>query len=149
VLSPQAIRLAVTVERENFVALFDCLTGKVFRLEGHRDFVSGLDFSPDGSLLATGSMDGSIRLWRSSDGACVGVLPGHLQDTTDVAFSPDGRTLASVGERESVKLWHLPTLREVFSQPLTHAGRSLQFSPDGKRLTVNTDADKLLILEAP
>jgi WD40 repeat protein len=94
-------------------------------------------------------MDGTIRLWRTRDGASAGMLPGHLEETTEVAFSPDGRTLASIGEEESLKLWQLPTLREVFLLPLPHAGHHLQFSPDGKRLAVNTDADKLLILEAP
>ncbi len=96
-----------------------------------------------------GSMDGTIRLWRTADGVAAGFLPGHLEDVDDLAFSPDGRTLASVCQRESLKLWHLPTLREVFSEALPHAGRHLRFSPDGKRLVVNTDEDKLLILEAP
>jgi WD40 repeat protein len=148
-LSPHGKYLAVCVERENFVSLFDCTTGKYFSLAGHHDFVSGLAFSPDNSTLATGSMDGNIRLWRTSDGACLGVLPGHLEETTDVAFSPDGRTLASVGQLESLKFWHLPTMREVFSEALPHAGHHLQFSPDGKRLAVNTDENQLLILEAP
>ena len=148
-LSPLGKYLAVCVERENSVSLFDCTTGKCFSLAGHHDFVSGLAFSPDNSTLATGSMDGNIRLWRTSDGAGLGILPGHLEETTDVAFSPDGRTLASVGQLESLKLWHLPTMREVFSEALPHAGHHVQFSPDGKRLAVNTAENKLLILEAP
>ena len=148
-LSPRGKFLAVSVEREDTVWLFDCGSGSLLHLAGHHDFVSGLDFSPDGATLASGSMDGTIRLWHTADGACIGVLPGHLQETTDVSFSPDGRTLASVAQEESLKLWHLPTLREVFSQTLPHAGEHLRFSPDGKHLVVNTEDQKLLILEAP
>ena len=149
VLSPHGEFLAVSTEHENAVQLFACASGKKFLLEGHHDFVSGLAFSPDGAMLATGSMDSTIHLWHTTDGTAAGFLPGHLDEVTDLAFSPDGRTLASVDQRESLKLWHLPTLREVFSEVLLHAGRHLQFSPDGKRLAINTDEDRLLILDAP
>jgi len=149
VLSRKGHYLAVSIEREKTVTLFDLRTGKKSTLEGHHDFACGLAFSPDNAWLATGSVDGNIRLWGTKTGAAVCVLPGHLQETTDVAFSPDGLTLASIGQRESLKLWHLPTRRELISLPLPYAGRHLQFSPDGKHLLVNTDEEKLLILDAP
>ena len=149
VLSPQGRQIAVSVDRENVARLYDCATGAQRLLAGHRDFVSGLDFSPDGSTLATGSMDGTIRLWNTTTGETIASLPGHMQETTDVAFSPDGRTLASLGRNESVKLWHLPTLREVVSVPEPHAGMWLRFSPDGGKLAVETDTNRLGLLAAP
>jgi WD40 repeat protein len=149
VLGPKGRHLAVSVERENFVRLYDCANGCELRLSAHLDFVSGLAFSPDGATLATGSMDGTIRLWNTASGRAIASLPGHMQETTDVAFSPDGRTLASISQGESLKLWHLPTLREVFTEEFPHAGMALQFSPDGRRLAVVTDEKKLRLLEAP
>jgi WD40 repeat protein len=149
VLSPQGRQIAVSVELENFARLYDSATGRERDLTGHRDFVSGLAFSPDGATLATGSMDGSIRLWNTTNGTCVATLAGHLQETTDVAFSPDGRTLASIGRGESLKLWHVPTLREVYSENEPHAGQWLRFSPNGWQLAMSTDTDKLRILSAP
>lgn len=149
VLGPMARHLAACVERETAVHLYEVASGQEHVLEGHRDFVSGLAFSPDGALLATGSMDGTIRLWRTLDGQLSATLPGHMEETTDLAFSPDGQTLASVGHAESLKLWHLPTLREVYSKDLPRAGNWLQFSPDGRRLAVATEEQKLLLLEAP
>jgi WD40 repeat protein len=72
-----------------------------------------------------------------------------MQETTDVAFSPDGRTLASLSNGESLKFWHLPTLREVYSEPMPDAGLWLRFSPDGERLAVAIVDSQLRLLEAP
>jgi len=148
VFSPHARRLAVTHELENFARLYDVASGRETRLIGHRDFVAGVAFSPDGAMVATGSMDGTIRLWSSETGRELATLPGHFQETTDVAFSPDGRTLASVAHRESVKLWHVATRRELLSIDLPNADERLQFSPDGKRLAVATANDTIQFFDA-
>jgi WD40 repeat protein len=129
--------------------LYDCASGRLFPLVGHKDFVSNLAFSPDGLMLASGSMDGTIRLWNTTNGSPRALLPGHMQETTDVAFSPDGRTLASVSKGESLKFWHLPTLREVYSDPMPDAGVWLRFSRDGLRLVVTLRGNQLRLLEAP
>jgi len=149
VLSLHGEHIAVCIEQENAARLYDCATGQERRLEGHRDFVSGLAFTSDGSTVATGSMDGTIRLWKTTDGSFIASLPGHMQETTDIDFSPDGRTLASLGRSESLKMWHVPTLREVVSENMPHAGMWLRFSPDGRKLAVETDTNELRLLAAP
>jgi WD40 repeat protein len=148
-LSPGGRQIAVTDEREDFAWVFDTATGAARKFSGHRDFVSGLAFSPDGSILATGSMDGTIALWNTTNGVSIARLPGHMQETTDVAFSPDGQTLVSLAQGESLKLWHLPTLREVVSENEPHAGMWVRISPDGRKLAVETDSDKLRLSPAP
>lgn len=84
-------------------------------LEDHTDNVSTLAFSGDGMLLASGSHDGTVRLWRvdTEHGRFVPAphspFRGHTVDVIDVVFSPDGRTLMSTGFDEVVRIWDLET----------------------------------------
>jgi hypothetical protein len=59
---------------------------------GHTDWVFSVSFSPDGSLLASGSWDRTVKLWRVSDGA---LLRTYDQETgtgvLSIQFSPSGR----------------------------------------------------------
>lgn len=61
----------------------------------HSEFVISLAFSPDGDVLATGSFDPGVRLWRLRDGARLAELSGSLQAYLTVQFSADGRRLAA------------------------------------------------------
>jgi WD40 repeat protein/predicted Ser/Thr protein kinase len=148
-LGPGGRHLAVSLERENTVRLYTVASGDERQLTGHRDFVSGLAFCPDGAMLATGSMDGTIRLWEVASGKPLAQFAGHMEETTALAFAPDGRTLASVGRRDAVKLWHVATGRELVSLELPTAGMWLQFAPDGSRLAVTTDENAVRLFEAP
>jgi len=33
------------------------------RLDGHTDFITAVSFSPDGTMIASTSLDGTLRLW--------------------------------------------------------------------------------------
>ena len=131
------------------VELREVSTGVDRLLLGHRDLVEGLAFSPDGRVLATGSLDASIKLWDVASGREIASLAGHLQDVVALAFSPDGRTLASVGQRRDLKLWHLPTRREVASFAVPGARRPISFSQNSRWLAVSTESGELVLFEAP
>ena len=64
-------------------------------LEGHLGWVSSVVFSPDGETLATGSEDGTIRLWGVNTWTHLRALTEHTFGVSGVAFSPDG-TLSQV-----------------------------------------------------
>jgi WD40 repeat protein len=69
------------------------------------DAANCLAFAPDDALLATGHLDGVIRLWNLASGEAPLELIGHERQVTKIVFSPDGRTLISSGHDGSTRLW--------------------------------------------
>ncbi|MHA2297264.1 MAG: serine hydrolase [Candidatus Hodarchaeales archaeon] len=117
-------------------------------LTGHARAVDTISFSPDDSLLASGSWDGTIRLWNVSNGAVTRVLR-HNSNIFSVEFSPDGEILASSGWYElrnpsgsydrysRIKLWDVASgslLQTLVGENQTFW--EISFSPDGKTLAV-------------
>jgi WD40 repeat protein len=75
-------------------------------LIGHSEQVQSVAFSPDGQMLASGDVSGTIKLWQLSTGTQMGTLKGHSA-WVEVAFSPIGKTLISGGFDDTIKLWSL------------------------------------------
>ncbi len=102
---------------------------------GHRGSVSALSFSPDSTVLASSSEDGTIRLWDVYTSSLIRVLQGHRQPVFRASFSPNGRILASGDGRGIIKIWNVQTGEEMASVSAHSMGVSgLAFSPNGQIL---------------
>jgi len=63
--------------------------------------------SPDETVVASGSLDGTIRVWDRDAGTERHRLLGHAGGVFAVAFSPDGASLASGSDDETIRLWDI------------------------------------------
>ncbi|MFC1596576.1 SUMF1/EgtB/PvdO family nonheme iron enzyme [Planctomycetota bacterium] len=110
-------------------------------LEGHEDGVSSVAVAPDGSMLASGSGDSTVRLWDVATGALRKTIKEHSDGVSSVAFSPDGTLLASGSHDKTVILWDLTAGRVRRTlEGYAVAVSSVAFSPDGSLLATGCGA---------
>ncbi|KAJ0146221.1 D-xylose 1-dehydrogenase [Fusarium oxysporum f. sp. albedinis] len=104
-------------------------------LEGHYGSVNSVDFSNDGTLIASGSDDRTIKIWNVATGKEEWTLKGHKGCIYSVAFSNDGMLIASGSDDKTIKIWNVAMGKEEWTLK-GHKGciYSVAFSNDGTRI---------------
>ena len=114
------------------------------KLTGHSGYITSLAFSPNGRVLASGSLDGNIRLWDVRGRKHKGTLDDQSA-ISDIAFGPKGKTLVSCNgfKGAPVQLWDVAKKRpkKTLIQQDEEFFSLVAFSPDGQTLAVKSILD--------
>lgn len=117
-------------------------------LKGHKGWVGGVAFAPDGSTIATASADNTVRFWDSATGKELATLDAHSDIVTAVAFSKDGKSFATASFDGTAKVWN------TAKRQLTHTFRSergalltVAFNPNGRALAAGGIAGSVRVWE--
>ncbi|MGF1494583.1 MAG: protein kinase [Microcoleaceae cyanobacterium] len=127
-------------EEDAAIRLWDINTGVRRRtIERFTNSVNALAFNPNGTILAGGSSDDTVRLWNLEGGADqILTIPTGSRGVHAIAFSPDGQVVASGGQNGTIKLWSITGGNRrltIGNDPATqHKGNinAIAYTPDGQ-----------------
>ncbi|KAJ7121447.1 WD40-repeat-containing domain protein [Mycena epipterygia] len=103
----------------------------------HDNEVNSVNFSPDGTRIASGLPDGMVRVWDAHMGTLVvGPLMGHTNSVNSINFSPNGMQIVSGSSDNTVRVWdaHMGTLVAGPFEGHTETVYSVHFSSNGKEI---------------
>src|SRR5262249_42590591 len=119
-----------------------------FEVRGHLSYPYGVAFAPDGTALASGGSDRTVRVWSltGAEPSQRSLFKGDNVAIYTVAYGPDARTLAAAGAGPAVRLYHPAFNRERgATKGLPHGSIShVAFAPGGRHLLVTGLKDVVL-----
>jgi WD40 repeat protein len=112
----------------------------VGEIRKHNEWITAIEFSPDGVLLATGDRNGDLYAWEAETIREYQTLKGHTAAVTAVSWRADSNILASSSEDGSVRLWEMENGQQVKTWTAHGGGCSwVAFAGDGRLVTAGRD----------
>jgi WD40 repeat protein/serine/threonine protein kinase len=128
----------------NDAVLRDVQTAGVLRRFSPHSVVAAADISPDGTRVATGSWDRTVKIWDAATGRVIVKLPElHADAINSIVYSPTGDRLLTASKDGTARLWNATTGAPLEPVLRGHTGEIHQacFSPDGTHiLTAGADS---------
>ncbi|KAF9548010.1 WD40 repeat-like protein [Agrocybe pediades] len=120
--------------------LWDTRTGEISRPDnprmhnGNRQALSALAYSHDGSKIAMGSANNTVKIWDLRSGEVGNPMQGHTGGVNSIVFSPDDSILVSAGAAGKIVVWSVAESKvmwRVNGELGNASANSVAFSPDG------------------
>ncbi|MCL2211012.1 MAG: caspase family protein [Treponema sp.] len=89
----------------------------VFPQLGHTGGINKVALSPDGKTIASGSYEGTIKIWDIITGREIRTFYGHLNNINDLTFSSNGKQIISGSSDNTIKIWDVYTENEIRTLP--------------------------------
>jgi WD40 repeat protein/transcriptional regulator with XRE-family HTH domain len=119
-------------------------------LQAHSDRVTAVAFSPDGTMFATASWDGTLKLWSVAGGERLWASREQQSVVSSISFHPDGQHLANCGYDGTIRIWNVREgtcllVMEAHRDPIL----SIAWSPDGHLLASGSFDTTIKLWETP
>lgn len=130
--------------KDNKIRMLSALDGKLMYVieswQGHKEWVNGIRFSPDGLQFASVSDDGLLKVWEASTGKNLLTFRGHIAGINQLAWHPDGKKIYTTSADNTVKVWDINNPGEMSFRASVIGPWNAPASPDGNWMApVNSD----------
>jgi WD40 repeat protein/tRNA A-37 threonylcarbamoyl transferase component Bud32 len=124
--------------------------GCLYTLNAHTSWVTCVAMSPNGKVMASSSLDDTVKVWKLSTGELVRTLNGHSRAVNAIAIRPDGEFIASGSDDYTIRLWKIST-GEVVHTLKGHSRdvNALVISPDGRILASGGEDRTIRLWQLP
>jgi len=146
-ISPDGTRMLL-INPAGDLSIVNLATGKeIGRIAGGSNQITAAVFSPNASLVATGTIDGTVRIYDSAL-RLLRAQVGHKNAVRRLAFGPDMRLLASGSDDATARIWLVDSGSVSATIPADSPVVGVAFSPDGTRLIVTSQRGDLYIVDS-
>ena len=138
--------------------LVDIESGETLQtIQGHADEVTSLEFDATGDLLASGCMDGKIRIWKLAESAnsdskqeikyeLCNQISAHPMGVRKIDLTADGLTVVSCGNDKIASVWNASS-GQLIAQLARHSDQvtAIDLSPNGKLVATSSNDQTAIV----